>query len=103
MEAITEFAVETNGFKAEYAQGGGGMISFASKSGTNAFHGTAYDFVRNDHFDARGFFATQRSVYKQNDFGASAGGPVWLPKLYNGRDRTFFFVNYEGFRNRPRL
>ena len=56
------------------------MITFASKSGTNAFHGTAYDFVRNDHFDARGFFATQRSVYKQNDFGASAGGPVWMPE-----------------------
>jgi hypothetical protein len=100
VEAITEFAVETNGFKAEYAQAGGGMITFASKSGTNAFHGTAYDFVRNDHFDARGFFATQRSVYKQNDFGASAGGPVWLPKVYNGRDHTFFFVTYEGFRNR---
>ena len=60
VEAITEFAVETNGFKAEYGQAGGGMITFASKSGTNAFHGTAYDFVRNDHFDARGFFATQR-------------------------------------------
>jgi hypothetical protein len=100
VEAITEFAVETNGFKAEYAQAGGGMITFASKSGTNTFHGTAYDFVRTDHFDSRGFFATQRSVYKQNDFGASAGGPVWLPKLYNGRDHTFFFVNYEGFRNR---
>ena len=100
VEAITEFAVETNGFKAEYAQAGGGMITFASKSGTNAFHGTAYDFVRNDHFDARGFFATQRSVYKQNDFGASVGGPVWIPKLYNGRDHTFFFVSYEGFRNR---
>ena len=100
VEAITEFAVETNGFKAEYAQAGGGMITFASKSGTNAFHGTAYDFVRNDHFDARGFFATQRSVYKQNDFGGSVGGPVWMPKLYNGRDHTFFFVSYEGFRNR---
>ncbi len=100
VEAITEFAVETNGFKAEYAQAGGGMITFASKSGTNAFHGTAYDFVRNDHFDARGFFATQRSVYKQNDFGGSVGGPVWIPKLYNGRDHTFFFVSYEGFRNR---
>ena len=56
------------------------MITFASKSGTNAFHGTAYDFVRNDHFDARGFFATQRSVYKQNDFGASAGRPGLDPE-----------------------
>ena len=77
VEAITEFAVDTNGFKAEYGQAGGGMITFASKSGTNDFHGTAYDFLRNDDFDARGFFATQRSVYKQNDFGGSVGGPVW--------------------------
>jgi Carboxypeptidase regulatory-like domain len=100
VEAITEFAVETNGFKAEYAQAGGGMITFASKSGTNAFHGTAYDFVRNDDFDARGFFAATRSIYKQNDFGASAGGPVILPKVYNGKDRTFFFMNFEAFRNR---
>ncbi|HTS62801.1 MAG TPA: carboxypeptidase regulatory-like domain-containing protein [Candidatus Acidoferrales bacterium] len=100
VEAITEFAVETNGFKAEYGQAGGGMISFASKSGSNAFHGTAYEFLRNDDFDARGFFATQRSIYKQSDFGGSLGGPVTIPKLYRGKDRTFFFVTYEGFRNR---
>jgi len=100
VEAITEFAVETNGFKAEYAQAGGGMITFASKSGTNTFHGTAYDFLRNDDLDARGFFAPIRSIYKQNDFGASLDGPVLIPKVYRGRDKTFFFVNFEGFRNR---
>jgi hypothetical protein len=100
VESITEFAVDTNGFKAEYGQAGGGVITFASKSGTNAFHGTAYDFLRNDHLDARGFFAKTRSIYKQNDFGASAGGPVVLPKIYSGRNRTFFFLSYEGFRNR---
>jgi len=100
VEAITEFAVETNGFKAEYAQAGGGMITFASKSGTNAFHGSAYEFLRNDDLDARGFFAPIRSIYKQSDFGASMGGPVLIPKLYNGKDKTFFFANYEGFRNR---
>ena len=103
VEAITEFAVETNGFKAEYGQAGGGMITFASKSGTNAFHGTAYDFVRNDHFDARGFFATQRSVYKQNDFGASAGGPVWVPKLYNGRRPYVLLCDVRGFPQPYRL
>lgn len=100
VEAITEFAVDTNGFKAEYGQAGGGVITFVSKSGTNDFHGTVYEFLRNDAFDARDFFAQTRSVYKQSDFGASAGGPVILPKLYNGRNRTFFFVSYEGFRNR---
>jgi hypothetical protein len=100
VEALTEFTVDTNGFKAEYGQAGGGVMSFASKSGTNQFHGSAYDFLRNDALDARGFFATQRSIYRQNDFGFSAGGPIWIPKVYNGRNKSFFFVSYEGFRNR---
>ncbi|MEO7650591.1 MAG: TonB-dependent receptor, partial [Bryobacteraceae bacterium] len=100
LEAITEFAVDTNGFKAEYGQAGGGIMTFSSKSGTNQFHGVAYDFLRNEKLDARGFFAPRRAVYKQNDFGATAGGPMLIPKLYNGRDRTFFFFSYEGFRNR---
>lgn len=100
VESITEFGVDTNGFKAEFGQAGGGVITFVSKSGTNEYHGVAYDFLRNDDFDARGFFAPTRSIYKQNDFGATAGGPVWIPKLYQGRNRTFFFVAYEGFRNR---
>lgn len=100
LEAITEFAVDTNGFKAEYGQAGGGVMTFSSKSGTNEWHGSAYDFLRNEKLDARGFFAKSRSIYKQNDFGASLGGPVRIPKLYDGRNRTFFFVAYEGFRNR---
>ncbi len=100
VEALTEFTVDTNGFKAEYGQAGGGIMSFASKSGTNQFHGSAYDFLRNDKLDARGFFAQTRSIYRQNDFGFTAGGPVYLPKLYDGRNRSFFFVAYEGFRNR---
>jgi outer membrane receptor protein involved in Fe transport len=99
LEAITEFSVDTNGFKAEFGQAGGGVISFASKSGTNELHGSAYDFIRNDALDSRGFFAATTGIYKQNDFGASLGGPVWLPKLYNGRNRTFFYFAYEGFRN----
>lgn len=100
LEAITEFAVDTNGFKAEYGQAGGGIMTFSSKSGTNEFHGSAYNFLRNEKLDARGFFASSRSVYKQHDFGATLGGPMSIPKLYNGRNRTFFFIAYEGFRNR---
>jgi hypothetical protein len=100
VEALTEFTVDTNGFKAEYGQAGGGTMTFASKSGTNRFHGSVYDFLRNDAMDARGFFAQTRSVYRQNDYGATAAGPVRIPKLYNGRDKTFYFVSYEGFRNR---
>ncbi len=100
VESLTEFTVDTNGFKAEFGQAGGGVITFVSKSGTNAFHGSTYDFLRNQDFDARNFFAPTRSIYKQNDFGAAGGGPVIVPKLYDGRNRSFFFVAYEGFRNR---
>jgi len=100
LEAITEFAVDTSGFKAEYGQAAGGVITFSSRSGTNAFHGTAYDFLRNQKLDARRFFEGQKSVYKQNDFGAAGGGPIRIPKIYDGRNRTFFYLAYEGFRNR---
>src|SRR5947209_11182676 len=103
IEAVTEFTVDTNGFKAEFGQASGGIMSFASKSGTNAIHGSAYDFVRNEAFDANNFFnngrGISRAAYKQHDFGASAGGPVWIPKIYNGKNRTFFFWSYEAFRN----
>ncbi len=100
VDAITEFAVETNGFKAEFGRGQGGMITFSSKSGTNNLHGSAYEFLRNDVLDARRFFENQKGKYKQHDFGWSVGGPVWIPKIYDGRNRTFFFVAGEWFRNR---
>jgi hypothetical protein len=100
LEAITEFAVDTNGFKAEYGQAGGGIMTFSSKSGTNEFHGVAYDFLRNEKLDARGFFAPTRAPFRQNDFGATVGGPMRIPKIYDGRNKTFFFFSYEGFRNR---
>jgi hypothetical protein len=99
VEAITEFSVETNGFKPEFGQAGGGAITFASKSGTNRFQGTVYNFLRNDALDEKGFFEQQKGVYRQNNFGASWGGPVKLPRLYDGQNRTFFFSAYEGFRN----
>src|SRR5262245_26151387 len=106
VEAITEFTVDTNGFKAEYGQAGGGVMTFVSKSGNNELHGSVYNFLRNDALDARNFFAQQKSVYKQNDFGASVGGPVYLPRKlfcplsYDGRNRTFFFFAFAGFRIR---
>ncbi|MBI4877622.1 MAG: TonB-dependent receptor [Acidobacteria bacterium] len=100
VESLTEFTVDTGGFKAEYGQAGGGIMTFASKSGTNRFRGSVYDFLRNDALDSRGFFPAKRSVYRQNDFGFLASGPVWIPKLYDGRNKTFFAVSFEGFRNR---
>ncbi len=104
LEAITEFTVETNGFKAEYGHAGGGQMTFVSKSGTNQIHGAAYEFLRNTKLDANDWFANAnnqpRKVYKQNDFGGAVGGPVWIPKIYNGKDKTFFYFSYEAFRNR---
>ena len=79
-------------------------MQFATKSGTNQLHGSAYEFIRNTDFDANDFFSNRagkaRQIYKQNDFGFTVGGPVWIPKLYHGKDKTFFFFSYEGFRNR---
>jgi outer membrane receptor protein involved in Fe transport len=100
IDAITEFAVDTNGFKAEYGRAQGGVITFTSKSGTNDLHGTAYEFLRNNALDARRFFEARKGIYKQNDFGWSAGGPVFIPKLYDGRNKTFWFASMEWFRNR---
>jgi outer membrane receptor protein involved in Fe transport len=100
IDAINEFTVESNsGMKAEYGQAMG-MINFATKSGTNQYHGDAFDFLRNDALDARGFFASSNPRLQQNDFGATFGGPVRIPKVYDGKDRTFFFLSYEGYRNR---
>ncbi len=104
LEAVTEFTVDTNGFKAEYGHAGGGVMTFSSKSGTNQVHGSAYEFVRNTDFDANRFFSNaagiRRAVYKQSDFGGSFGGPIYIPKIHNGKDKSFFFFAYEGFRNR---
>ncbi len=104
VDAIQEFAVDTNGFKAEYGHAGGGAFAFVSKSGTNQFHGNLYEFLRNDYLDAAGFFDNannkRKPVLKQHDFGGTFGGPVWIPKVYNGKNKTFFFFSTEFFRNR---
>lgn len=99
VEAITEFSVETNGFKPEYGQAGGGVVTFASKSGTNKFEGSLYNFFRDDAFDSKPYFAATKNIYKQNNFGGSFGGPVKVPG-YNGTNKTFFFASYEGFTNK---
>ena len=104
MDAITEFTVETNGYKAEFGHAQGGNMTFSSKSGTNAVHGSAFEFLRNNDMDANYFFSNKnhipRSIYKQNDFGINAGGPVVIPHIIDGRNKLFFYAAYEGFRNR---
>ncbi len=100
VDALTEFTVTSGGFKADLGHASGGTMSFVSKSGSNGFHGDAYEFLRNQDLDAKGFFGATKPIYKQNDFGVTAGGPVLIPKVYSGKNKTFWFFSYEGFRNR---
>lgn len=101
VDAIQEFTVQSNAFAAENGQGTA-IISASLRSGTNQAHGSAYEFLRNQVMDARNFFNTTgvRPPVKQNQFGFTLGGPVLLPKIYNGKDRTFIFGDFEGTRIR---
>jgi outer membrane receptor protein involved in Fe transport len=100
IDAIQEFKVNSHNDQAEFGGALGGIVNVVTKSGTNALHGTAWWYVRNDAFDARNTFQQNVVPFKQNQFGASAGGPVVIPKLYDGKNRTFFFVGYQGWRYR---
>jgi hypothetical protein len=109
VEAVSEFKVMTNTFDAQFGSASGGVVNLVSKQGTNTFHGSAYDLLKNRVLDADSWLndyqnavfgpkSTTKPMDTQNDFGASVGGPVRVPWLYNGKDKTFFFFNYEGFR-----
>ncbi len=100
-EAVNEFKVQNALYPAEYGLGYG-VMNFTLKSGTNKLHGDAFEFVRNDKFDARGFFASDKPPIRQNEFGFTVGGPVMFPR-YNGKDKTHFFFAYTGFRLRGGL
>ncbi len=101
-DAIQEFKLQTGNFDAEFGHSTGGIINAALKSGTNGFHGDLWEYVRNTVFNANDYFANQtdtpRPAYHQNQFGGTVGGPVVIPKLYNGKNRTFFFFDYQGTR-----
>jgi len=104
VDATQEFRVQTNNYSAEFDRSAGAVVNIGIKSGTNRLHGSVYEFFRNDKLDANDFFQNRagqkrpRLVY--NQYGFSAGGPVWIPKVYDGRGQTFFFGNFEGFRQR---
>jgi hypothetical protein len=102
VDDLQEFRVQSSTYSAEYGRNPGGQFSFETKSGTNQWHGTAYDFLRNGAVDApdwfNDYFDTPEPAVRQNDFGGTFGGPIEIPGLYNGRDKTFFFVSYEGLR-----
>ncbi|MGH9629904.1 MAG: carboxypeptidase regulatory-like domain-containing protein, partial [Bryobacteraceae bacterium] len=97
-DSIQEFKMLTGSYSAEYGRSAGGIITLTTRSGGNDFHGSAYNFLRNEKLHARGFFAPSRQKDIQNEFGATFGGPVRIPKLYDGRNRTFFYAFYNGLR-----
>jgi hypothetical protein len=104
VDAVAEFKVKTNNYSAEFGRSAGTIVSAITKSGTNQLNGDAWEFVRNNVFDANNFFSnasgTPRQPFKQNQFGFTLGGPIVIPKIYNGHNKTFFFVDYEGIRRR---
>ncbi len=117
IDAIGQFKLINNNQTAQYGLSSG-IVSFAFKSGTNDFHGSLFDFLQNDALNASGYTlgvirarpecqvtplpdTCKKAPLKQNEYGGTFGGPVWIPKLYNGRNKTFFFVDYTGFAYRP--
>ncbi len=105
IDSIQEFKIQSHNDQAEYGGVLGGVVNVVSKSGTNSLHGSAWEYLRNNVFDARNPFTdfknnapSSPASFRQNEFGGALGGPVWIPKLYNGRNKTFFFASYEGWR-----
>jgi Carboxypeptidase regulatory-like domain len=99
IDAIQEFKIQTN-TSARYGAAAGANINIAIRSGTNDLHGSLFEFIRNDHLDSRDYFAQTKPTYQRNNFGFTIGGPVVIPKLYSGKNRTFWFFNYEALRER---
>jgi hypothetical protein len=90
-DAVQEFKIQTNVYDAAFGKTAGSTINLVTRSGTNQFHGTVYEFLRNDKLDAQNYFAPEKPAYRRNQYGGSIGGPIF-------KDKTFFFFNYEGLR-----
>ena len=104
VDAVQEFKVQTSNYSAEFGRAAGAVVNATTKSGTNQFHGDVWEFLRNDALDSADFFENAAGIrkgeYRQNQFGFTLGGPVMIPHVYNGRDKTFFFGDYQGTRLR---
>jgi hypothetical protein len=102
VDAVSEFRLQTGTLNAAYGGGLTAVANFNVKSGTNQLHGTAYDYLLNDALNANGFdnnaLGDTKSEFRENVFGAAAGGPLLIPKIYNGKNKSFWFFNYDGFR-----
>jgi hypothetical protein len=98
VDAIEEFKSQGHNDLAEYGGAAGAQVSVVTKSGTNQYHGDLWEFLRNEVMDSRGYFETARAPLRQNQYGASVGGPLSIPKLYNGKNHTFFYTAWESYR-----
>src|SRR5712692_3074388 len=101
-DTIVEFRILTSNYTAEYGRSGAGIISVVTRSGTNGFHGSAFEFMRNDALNANSFFNNRnglpKEVLKRHQFGVTGGGPIIIPKVISGKDRYFFYASYQGQR-----
>jgi hypothetical protein len=99
-DAVEEMRVQTNTYDAEYGHGGAAFVNVSTKTGTNRMHGSVYWYLRNDNLNANSFFnnlnGRPKNENKQNTYGFALGGPAWFPKLYNGKDKTHYFFDFEG-------
>ncbi|MFN0168899.1 MAG: carboxypeptidase regulatory-like domain-containing protein [Bryobacteraceae bacterium] len=105
VDAIQEFKVQMNAYSAEFGRSAGAQVNVLTRTGTNAFHGSLFEYLRNNVLDANPWFSNSAGIttkvpFRRNQFGGSFGGPALIPKIYNGKDKTFFFFNYEGTRIR---
>jgi Carboxypeptidase regulatory-like domain/TonB dependent receptor len=100
VDALQELSVQSSNYAAEFGQAGSGVFNYTIKSGTNAFHGSVYNYFSNEFLNASQAYVGVRPRQRRNNYGGSIGGPIWIPKIYDGHDRTFFFVNYEAFREK---
>jgi hypothetical protein len=102
IDALQEFSVQQSPYSAEFNRGGA-FFNATTKSGTNRYHGGVFEFIRNEKLDARNYFSLNRAILKRNQFGGDIGGPLSIPHVYNGKDKSFFFVDYEAQRLRQGL
>jgi hypothetical protein len=99
LETVQEFKVMTNSFSSEFGRSGGGVLTVATRSGSNELHGALYEFLRNDKLNANSWTSNRnglpRNAFRRNEYGVAAGGPIYIPRAYDGRNRSFFFANWE--------
>src|SRR5262245_23267970 len=100
IESVGEMKVTTSSYSAQYGHSSGGTVEYTSKSGTKDLHGSFYEYFANDKLNARGFFPAAATKQRSNAYGFTVGGPVYIPKVYDGRNRTFFFTNFDWLKYR---